>query len=191
VLLLPGSRPGELRRHMPVLASAAKRIAAGRKVVFQVVLPNESLVGYVKPFEKEIPGLEIQIGRLAEALCQAAVAITKSGTITLECAYFGVPAVVFYKTSLVTYLAGKQLVQVKHIAMPNLLANEAVYPEFIQGAATAENLASATLSLLEDRARYGRIKAKLAEVAGALGEAGASRRAAKGIVRLLNETTGA
>jgi lipid-A-disaccharide synthase len=189
VLLLPGSRPDELRRHLPVLAGAAKRIAAGRKVVFRMVLPHESLVEYAKGVEKEIPGLEIQIGRLDEALRQAAVAITKSGTITLECAYFGVPAVVFYKTSLVTYLAGKQLVQVKHIGMPNLLANEAVYPEFIQGAATAENLADATLGLLQDKARYGRIKAKLAEVVAALGNPGASRRAAKAVVRLLNQTT--
>ena len=64
----------------------------------------------------------MQIGRLAEALRQADVAITKSGTITLECAYFGVPAVVFYKTSLVTTWPAKQLVKVKHLAMPNLLA---------------------------------------------------------------------
>ena len=188
VLLLPGSRRGELRRHLPVLVGAAKLIAATRKVVFRMVLPNESLLQYAKPVEREIPGLVLQVGGLDEALGQAAVAIAKSGTITLECAFFGVPAVLFYKESLVTYLAAKQIVKVNHIGMPNLLANEAVYPEFIQDAATPENLARAALELLENEERRGHVKAKLAEVVAVLGSPGASRRAAKAIVRLLSET---
>ena len=191
VLLLPGSRPGELRRHLPVLAEAAKLIAARREVVFRMVLPHESLLQSVRAFEQVIPRLELQVSRLDEALQTAAVALTKSGTITLECAYFGVPAVVFYKTSTLTYVVGKQLVKVKYLAMPNLLADEAVYPEFVQGAATAENLAAATLALLEDPARYAQIKARLASIVAALGEPGASRRAAKAIVRRLHEASGA
>lgn len=191
VLLLPGSRPGELRRHLPALAEAAKLIAARREVVFRMVLPHESLLQSVRVFEQVIPRLELQVGRLDEALQAAAVALTKSGTITLECAYFGVPAVVFYKTSTLTYVVGKQLVKVKYLAMPNLLADEAVYPEFVQGAATAENLAAATLALLEDPARYAQIKARLAAIVAALGEPGASRRAAKAIVRRLHEASGA
>ena len=191
VLLLPGSRPGELRRHLPVLAEAAKLIAARREVVFRMVLPHESLLQSVRAFEQVIPRLELQVSRLDEALQTAAVALTKSGTITLECAYFGVPAVVFYKTSTLTYVVGKQLVKVKYLAMPNLLADEAVYPEFVQGAATAENLAAATLALLEDPARYAQIKARLAVIVAALGEPGASRRAAKAIVRRLREASGA
>jgi lipid-A-disaccharide synthase len=185
VLLLPGSRPGELRRHLPSLAEAAKRIAARREVVFRMVLPRESLLHSARPFQQAIPRLELQVGRMDEALHAADVALTKSGTITLECAYFGVPAVVFYKTSLITYLVGRQLVRVKHLAMPNLLAGETVYPEFIQGAATAENLANATLALLEDTARYGEVKAKLARIVAALGGPGASERAAKAVMRLL------
>ena len=83
------------------------------------------------------------------------------------------------------------MVKVKYLAMPNLLADEAVYPEFVQGAATAENLAAATLALLEDPARYAQIKARLAAIVAALGEPGASRRAAKAIVRRLHEASGA
>lgn len=187
VLLLPGSRPGELRRHLPVLAEAAKLIAARRPVLFRMVLPRESLLQSARPFEQAIPGLELQVGRMDEALRAADVALTKSGTITLECAYFGVPAVVFYKTSLLTYLVGRQIVQVKHLAMPNLLAGETVYPEFIQGAASAENLANATLALLKDTARYAEVKAKLAKIVASLGGPGASKRAAKAVLRRLNE----
>jgi lipid-A-disaccharide synthase len=186
VVLLPGSRRGELRRHMPVLAEAAQRIAATCEVAFRMVLPNESLVAYARPFESRIPGFELQVGQLGEALERATVAITKSGTASLECAFFGVPAVVFYKTSRITYLVGRQLVKVKHIGMPNLLANEAVYPEFIQDAASAEHLARATLELLGSAEKRAQIKAKLAQVVRDLGPPGASGRAAKAIVRLLN-----
>lgn len=186
VLLLPGSRPGELGRHLPILGETARRIAAERKVRFQMVLPHESLRENLRPFEPGFPQLQIQIGRLPDALSGATVAITKSGTITLECAFFGLPAVVFYKTSLMTYVVGRRVVKVKHIAMPNLLANQAVYPEFIQGAATAENLARATLALLDNPHRRAEVKARLSEIVAQLGGPGASRRAAKAIMRLLD-----
>ncbi len=190
VVLLPGSRPGELRRHLPVIAEAAKRIAAQKNVTFRMVLPHESLRETAKPFEREIPQLEIQTGRLHEALRAADVALTKSGTITQECAYFGVPAVVFYKTSLLTYVVGRQIVKVKYLAMPNLLADEPLYPEFIQGDATPENLARATLELLNDPVRRTKVKVRLAEIVSSLGAPGADRRAARAIAGLLAEKPG-
>jgi lipid-A-disaccharide synthase len=69
--------------------------------------------------------------------------------------------------------------------MPNLLANEEVFPEFIQNAATAENIARAGLELLRDEPRRARIKAKLSEIVKSLGSAGASQRAASAILGLL------
>ena len=77
------------------------------------------------------------------------------------------------------------MVKVKHLAMPNLLANEEVFPEFIQGAATAESLARAALELLDNENRRAEVKLKLVEVVASLGGPGASRRAAKAIARLL------
>ena len=185
VLLLPGSRSGELRRHLPVVAEAAKRIRARREARFRVVLPREELLAYARPFEQAVPGLELQVGGLEEALRTTDVALAKSGTITLECAYFGVPAVVFYKTSLVNYLVARPLVRVRHLAMPNLLADETVYPEFVQGAATPDNLANAVLALLEDRKRYAEVQEKLAKVVASLGGPGASERAARAVLRVL------
>ena len=64
---------------------------------------------------------EIQVGGLTDALAKADLAITKSGTVTMECALHGVPAVVFYKTSWPTYFIGKQIITVKYLAMPNLI----------------------------------------------------------------------
>ena len=92
---------------------------------------------------------------------------------------------VFYKTSWPTYLIGRQIINVKYLAMPNLLAGEEIYPEFVQDAATAENIARAALALLRDESRRAVVKAKLAEVVASLGEPGAAKRAAAAIVDLL------
>jgi lipid-A-disaccharide synthase len=152
-----------------------------------MVLPSESLAGQARSTAGGMTGLEIQVGGLREALVAADLAVTKSGTITLECACFGVPAVVFYKTSFFTYQLGKQIVKVKYIAMPNLLANEEIFPEFIQDAATPENLASAALKILRDPQGRTRLEAKMAEIAAGLGEPGASGRAAQAILSVLGD----
>jgi lipid-A-disaccharide synthase len=102
----------------------------------------------------------------------------------MECAYFGVPTVVFYKTSWATYQLGLRLVSVKHLAMPNLLAGETVYPELIQNDFTPENLARETLDLLNHSDRRANIQATLKRVIASLGPTGASQRAANAIVNL-------
>jgi lipid-A-disaccharide synthase len=94
-----------------------------------------------------------------------------------------------YRTSWLTYQIGKQIVTVDYLGMPNLLAKEEVFPEFIQDAATPENIAEAALALLRDPQRRQQIKTTLAQVIGSLGEPGASRRAAAALVRLLEPET--
>ena len=185
VLLLPGSRGGEVRRHLPVVSGAfelmRREVPTLRGVM---VLPNEKLVEATRNFGLPA-GLEIQVGGLTNALAGADLAITKSGTITMECALQGVPAVVFYKTSWSTYVMVKQIITVKYIAMPNLLASEAVYPEFIQNDATPENISHAALELLRNEARRTQVKARLAGVISSLGGPGATARAANAIASLL------
>lgn len=203
ILLLPGSRADELRRHLPVLYDAAtllkKHIPDLRAVM---VLPDEKLKKMVdmyclfgigaqiliqtgKAVTPSLVSIETRVGGLADALMEADLAITKSGTITMECAMFGVPSVVFYKTSWPTYLIGKQIINVPFIAMPNLLAGEEIFPEFIQRAATPENISRAALELLRDNARRQAVKTKLAQVIASLGGPGAAGRAADAVLSLL------
>jgi lipid-A-disaccharide synthase len=132
-----------------------------------------------------IPGLEVRVGGLAESLAEAQLAIAASGTVTVECAWFGVPTVVLYKTSWLTYQIARRIVSVKHLAMPNLLAGEAVYPEFIQDAAVPERVAAAAAELLWDEARRASIRSKLAKVMTSLGGPGASARAAQAVLSVL------
>jgi|HubBroStandDraft_1064217.scaffolds.fasta_scaffold152701_2 lipid-A-disaccharide synthase len=187
VLLLPGSRRAELKRHLPVIFGAANLIAAKQPAQFKLVAPNEELAAMVRPFQAsaKLP-IEIQIGRLAEALAEATIAIASTGTVTLECAYYGVPTVALYKTSLQTYLIAKQVVTVKYLSMPNILADEPLFPEFVQHQATAANLARAALDLLGSPSRRAEIQTKLARVISTLGGPGAARRAAAAILKLAN-----
>ncbi len=185
VVLLPGSRWDEVRRHWPVVTGAFALLRLelpGLRA--KLILPNEELARSAQALGLP-PDLEIQIGGTSTALEGADLAITKSGTITMECALHGVPAVVFYKTSWPTYWIAKQVVNVKHMAMPNLLAGEEVFPEFIQSAASPENIARAALALLRDDVRRAAVKATLTRVVASLGRPGASRRAAEAIVSLL------
>src|SRR5579872_6136102 len=103
-----------------------------------MVLPNEALLTQARSMG--LPGdLQVQIGELAAALRQTDLALASTGTVTLECAYFGVPTVALYKTSFLTWQIAKRIITVKYGAMPNLLANRELFPEFIQDAATADN----------------------------------------------------
>ena len=186
ILLLPGSRRGELQRHVPVMREAARLIAARQQAQFKMVVPDQTLAAMARTLlPAGQPAIDLQASGLAEALSSATLAITKTGTITLECAYFGVPAVAIYKTDWITYLGARRLVNVKYLSMPNLLAGEAIYPEFIQGQATPANIAAAALPLLDNPARRHEIRAKLDLIIQSLGGPGAARRAAAAIVKLM------
>lgn len=195
ILLLPGSRVGELKRHLPVMIEAARRLEFERFVALRsknrgparlrMILPNESLRERARTFAAPLPNLQIRCGGLAESLAHAELAIASTGTVTLECACFGVPTVAIYKTSWSTFQIGKRIIKVKYLAMPNLLANEEIYPELIQDGATPENIEREALDLVTNESRRTKVQAKLAEVMKSLGAPGASARAAQAIVALL------
>ncbi len=206
VLLLPGSRAGELRYHLPVMLAAGRQITAQRPVRWAMVLPEAALAIQARallaaagagerggnprrPADQQpsgTPPLEVavQVGGLGPALDRAAVVLASTGTVTLECALRGVPAVALYITAPLTYQVGRRLVTVRYLAMPNVLVGEEVVPEFIQHAATPENLARGVLALLDDPARRDAQRRRYAEVVARLGAPCASQRAAEAIAAL-------
>lgn len=187
VVLLPGSRVDEVRRHWPVVTEVFELLRRQVPALEgKVILPSQQLVNALKLVGLPA-GLEIQVGGLTDALATADLAIAKSGTVTMDCALHGVPAVVFYKTSWPTYFIGKKIITVKYLAMPNLIADEAIYPEYVQRAATPENIAAAALGMLRDEQRRKGVKGKLACVIASLGKPGAPQRAAEAILSLFTK----
>jgi len=183
IALLPGSRRGEIAHHLPVMLEAVQRIRAATNCRFKLIVASEDLAISVRRAMVGAP-VDIVAGEVSAVLREADVALTKTGTITLELALFGVPAITFYKTNWPTYWAARLVVTVRWLSMPNLLAGEALYPEFVQHAATGAALANATLQLLQDRAHRQVVQLKLREVVSQLGQPGAPARAAKAILDL-------
>ena len=185
ILLLPGSRKSELQRHLPVMLGALKTIREKLPDIrTKMVLPDEALKQLANKLSALPSDTEIQIGNLPQALAQADVAIASTGTVTVECAFFGVPTVTLYKTSWSTYQIAKRIVKVKWLTMPNILADEEIFPEFVQSAATPDHIAGAALELLQNEPRRIQIKKRLAEVVSSLGGPGANTRAATAILSL-------
>ena len=110
------------------------------------------------------------------------VAICSSGTATLENALLGVPMVVVYKLSWPTYFVARALVNVKHIAMANLLAGRGVVPELIQSDATAEKMAKEAARFLNNAALWARTREELLAIRRSLGEPGCADRAARAVL---------
>ena len=185
VLLLPGSRRREIDKHLPVMLEAAVIFSEKIKIRLRMVLPREEMLDLARRHIPTGTEIDLQAGGLAKALSQASLAIASSGTVTMECAWFRVPTVVLYKTSPLTHALGRALLKVPYLAMPNLLAGEELFPEFIQSAANADNLAEASLRLLRDKAERTRILDGLDRVATRLGQPGAAPRAAQAVLAIL------
>ena len=114
---------------------------------------------------------------------RAQTGIVASGTATLEAAFFRMPFVLVYKVAALTYLAGKMVIQVKHLGMPNVLADREIIPEFIQGNAQPAAIAKEVLRLLDDPIRREQMIAELDAVVAKLGQGGANQTAAQAILK--------
>ena len=117
---------------------------------------------------------------------RSAAGVVASGTATLEAAFFRLPFVLVYKVAVMTYLAGRMLIRVKHLGMPNVLADREIVPEFIQGNAQPSAIADEVMKLLNDRARREQMLADFDAVMAKLGKGGASEIAARAILDALN-----
>jgi lipid-A-disaccharide synthase len=106
------------------------------------------------------------------------LAIVASGTASLEAAIFGIPTIIVYSVSTLSYMIAKLLVHVPHIGLANLIANKRVLPELVQDQAVAHEIAATALHLLSDGEAYRRMQNELRGVRKQLGRAGASDRVA-------------
>lgn len=175
VALLPGSRRTEIGRLLPLILGAA-RVLEREEGIDQFLLP---LASGVDPSWLSLPDFPVTLlrGETYNALSAADVAVVASGTATLETALLGRPMVVVYRTSWLTYLLGRLLIDLPAIAMPNLILGAPVVPELIQGEVTPRRIASEVAEILAGWRPE--MREKLAQIRGLLGESDASERAAR------------
>ena len=188
VAILPGSRPNEVSRILPDLAAAARLIRrdvpAAQFVVARAPRLAEALFEPVRGGEAGTRFTIVE-GDTDTVLASADVALTASGTATIQAALHDTPMVVVYRMAPLSYQLARRVVNVDTIAMVNLIAGETIAPELVQDAFTPEAVAREAVSMLTDRDRAARIRAGLAEVRARLGGPGASRRAAEAILRVI------
>jgi len=126
--------------------------------------------------------ITVNVGEAALVMQRSTTGVVASGTATLEAAFFRLPFVLIYKVATMTYLAGRMLIRVKHLGMPNVLADREIVPEFIQGKAQPPAIANEILKLLDDRARRERMLANFDEIIARLGKGGTNEVAARAIL---------
>ncbi len=153
LLVMPGSRSGEIRRMTPVFGAAVARVAEQfgdiEAVVPAVPRLADTVRAAVAPWRVSTRVIT-DASEKNEAFRTARAALTKSGTSTLELALAGVPMVAAYKVGLIEEVAARLLINVPSVILANLTLGENIVPEFLQRDCTAERLATAVLPLLAD-----------------------------------------
>ncbi len=168
VAVLPGSRRGEALRHVPELVRAAEILSKDRNLSF--ILAASPACGAAL-FDGPLRGSGIRAieGEAWDTMAHCDVALSASGTVTVEAALLGAPMVTFYRVTGVSWAIGRMLVDVPFYSMVNLIAGQRVVPELMQGAMTGERIATEAGRLLDDDGEREKMKTSLAAVAAKLG----------------------
>jgi len=178
--LLPGSRNEEIKNLLPLMIKSVE-IMSSRCDNLRCVLPMASTVSpdLVQAVINQST-VEIQVSPkdVYRTLSVCDLALVASGTATLETAIMGVPMVIVYKVSPITFWIGKMVIKVPYVGLVNLVAGEEIVPELIQDEITPHSFADAALAILESEQRKGEMIEKLRKVKYILGREGASERTA-------------
>jgi lipid-A-disaccharide synthase len=189
IALLPGSRPGELERILPVMLDAAGLLKR-RDPALSFVIPSatEEIRGLTGAWLTRLDGdrlVERATGDFHAEIARCGLALTASGTASLEVACLGIPQVVVYKTGVLTSLFARAVVRRRWIGLPNLVAGEGIVPELLQSRLTPANLAGAAWDLLSDAGLRERQRGAGLGLRERLGGGGAAERAADEVAAFL------
>jgi len=186
IALLPGSRKQEILKKLPVMLELSRSFPDYHFVVAKAPGTDES---FYAELLKGYTNVSWVSNRTYALLQQSRAALVTSGTATLETALFGVPEVVCYKGSWLSYQIGKRLVNVKFISLVNLIMDRLVVTELIQDALTTANLEKELKALLQDSSRQEQVARDYRELQSLLRAGGAASERAATIIRELLTAT--
>ncbi len=187
--LLPGSREKEVKSLLPVMLDTASLIhkslggEAGFLILRSPAVTQEVFNEILKRYELPV---ELISDMTYDGLAACDFALVASGTATLETAILGVPMVILYKVSFLTWAYLKMVIKIPYIGLVNVIKKERFIAEFIQYDARPRRIADYIIRTFRDYSRMNEIKHKLSYVTAQLGEKGASERAARIIIDSLN-----
>lgn len=184
IALLPGSRKQEVAKKLPLMLSVSPYFPEYRFAVAQAPGLEDA---FVQSYTSQYPNVELVKGKTYDLLAQSDAALVTSGTATLETALLGIPEVVCYRGSNISYQIARRLIRVKYISLVNLIMDKMVVKELIQDELTTENLKTELGRILNDPSRMAQLKKDYSDMYSLLAKGGkASAKAAAEIIHLLN-----
>jgi len=187
VVLLPGSRKGELKNLFTAFLKASVLIKRNIPEISFVLIKSSSLPKSF--YERLLKHAPVPVRLVEEdsysVIGSSDLAIVCSGTATLECALLGTPMIIANRGSFLTYLVAKSLIRVPYLGLPNLILGKKKIPELLQYDATPKKIAQEALKILLKPKVREVMKNDLLEVSKRLGEPGANRRAALEVLSVL------
>lgn len=180
--LLPGSRRQEVSRNLHVMLAAANQLSRKRENLAFLVsaapgIDRDLIDEYIRPYRQTMD-IRTADGDVGHVLSQCTLVVAASGTVTLETAIHGVPMVIVYRVSPVSYMLGRALIRVAHIGLANIMAQKRVVPELLQQEATPANIARAAADIIDDPIRLEETRQSLRRIREQLGGPGASSKTA-------------
>lgn len=148
ILLMPGSRESEIKRLLPEMLSAVDILSTqDPQFEFHLALADDMLLGWVSAQIRHLP-VDISVADAQVRMKQADLTLVASGTAALELALVGVPMVVVYKLSRLSYFIASKLINSQYISLPNVIANKPLVPELIQKQANGANIAQQAINII-------------------------------------------
>jgi lipid-A-disaccharide synthase len=183
IALLPGSRKQEILKKLPIMLEVSKSFPAYQFIVAKAPGADET---FYNELLKNYSNVSYVADKTYDLLMQSKAALVTSGTATLETALFGVPEVVCYKGSYLSYQIGKRLVNIKYISLVNLIMDKVVVKELIQNDLTVKNVRLELDALLNQQSRKDELVKEYTALKNLLSQGGnASAKAAASIVTYL------
>jgi len=176
--LLPGSRVQEIKQLLPSMAASISMLRKKRGSVVAVLGCVPEIDDSI--YEPYIGGTDVipLRNKAYDIMAHSDVLVVTSGTATLEAGISGTPMVIVYRTSLLTYIIGRMLVNISNIGLINIVAGSRIVPELWQNQVTPDNIAMHIEKILNDQSLRSRMRDLLSAAKSRLGEPGASERAA-------------
>lgn len=182
IALLPGSREKEVAKHLPCMLKSKKLLGA-YNFKFVIIKHPQLRASLFKKAKNQ--NVEIVERNLYQTLAQSYIAISSSGTATLELALLNIPTIVIYKMGILSWLLLKSMVRVDFISITNIIGKDKIFPELIQYRATARKITAQCKQLIENKKLYAATKEKLKKIKDILGDSPASKIAAEEILTQL------
>jgi len=182
IALMLGSREQEIKNHLPIM----------EQIVSEIVIANPDYKIGIAPTNNVCRDMIsnylnqnknwVFFDNSLELMSKAKAGIVKTGTSNLEAALCGMPFIMLYKTSPITYFLGKRLVNLDYISLVNILAKRKVVDEFIQKDINIELMRNKVLELINNKNKFEEVQSQFQVIKKELGEKGASKNAAETIL---------